>query len=48
MPKSFTDLTEREVLALAITLEEEDGRTYGDIAEALQPTSPGTAEISAR
>src|ERR1700744_3898138 len=45
MPKSFTDLTEREVLALAITLEEEDGRTYGDIAEALQPTSPNTAEI---
>jgi erythrin-vacuolar iron transport family protein len=45
MPKSFTDLTEREVLALAITLEEEDGRTYGDIAEALQPASPATAEI---
>ncbi|MGN6367033.1 MAG: iron exporter MbfA [Phycisphaerae bacterium] len=45
MPKSFTDLTEREVLALAITLEEEDGRTYGDIAECLQPASPATAEI---
>ena len=45
MPKSFHELTERETLALAITLEEEDGRTYGDIAEALQPTSPTTAEI---
>jgi rubrerythrin len=45
MPKSFTELTEREVLALAITLEEEDGRTYGDIAECLQGTSPATAEV---
>jgi rubrerythrin len=45
MPKRFKDLTEREILALAISLEEEDGRTYGDIAEALQGAYPGTAEM---
>jgi rubrerythrin len=45
MPKRFADLTEREILALAISLEEEDGRTYGDIAEALQPNYPATAQL---
>jgi rubrerythrin len=45
MSKAFKDLSEREILALAITLEEEDGRTYGDIAEALSATYPGTAEL---
>jgi rubrerythrin len=45
MPKSFTQLTDREILALAITLEEEDGRTYGDMAEALRVNYPATAKI---
>ncbi len=45
MPKSFKKLTDREVLALAITLEEEDGRTYGDMAEALHGQYPATAKI---
>jgi len=45
MPKSFGKLTEKEILALAISLEEEDSRTYADIAEALNATYPATAEI---
>jgi len=28
--KKFNSLTEREILALAISLEEEDERVYGD------------------
>ena len=28
MARNFKDLSEREILALAITLEEEDGRIY--------------------
>ena len=45
MAKSFKDLTEREILALAITLEEEDSRTYGDIADALSQNYPATAKV---
>src|SRR6266849_1267643 len=36
MPKQFKDLTEREILALAISLEEEDARIYGDFADGLR------------
>ncbi len=43
--KQFADLTEREVLALAITLEEEDGRIYRDYAEGLKDKFPGSAEV---
>jgi hypothetical protein len=32
MQKQFKDLTEREILALAIQNEEEDGRIYGEFA----------------
>jgi len=45
MPKKFKDLTEREILALAITSEEEDGRIYGEFADALRDTYPATAEM---
>jgi rubrerythrin len=45
MAKNFKDLTERELLALAISLEEEDGRIYGDFAEALRETYPATARM---
>lgn len=45
MAKNFKDLTEREILALAISLEEEDGRVYADFAEGLRETYPATAEI---
>jgi erythrin-vacuolar iron transport family protein len=45
MPKCFKDLSEREILALAITLEEEDGRIYGDFAEGLRERYPATAKM---
>jgi rubrerythrin len=45
--KNFSDLTENELLALAITLEEEDSRTYHDLAEAMRETYPGTARMFA-
>ena len=43
--KNFSDLTEQELLALAISLEEEDSRTYEDIAHAFRKTFPGTSEM---
>lgn len=45
MAKNFSDLTEREILALAVSLEEEDGRIYGEFAEALRAQYPSTAEL---
>ncbi|MBV8709547.1 MAG: rubrerythrin [Acidobacteriaceae bacterium] len=45
MAKNFKDLSEREILALAISLEEEDGRIYGEFAEALRTGYPATAKI---
>ena len=41
--RNFDDLTEREVLALAISLEEEDARIYDDLAAALQAQHPEAA-----
>jgi rubrerythrin len=43
--KSFKQLSEREILALAIFLEEEDGRVYGDFAYGLRETYPATAKM---
>jgi rubrerythrin len=34
--KKFDNLTEQEILALAISLEEEDERMYVDFAEGLR------------
>ena len=45
MAKNFTELSEREILALAISLEEEDGRIYSDFADGLRDDYPATAEI---
>jgi rubrerythrin len=45
--KDFSALSEQELLALAISLEEEDERTYNDLAEAMRETYPGTAAIFA-
>lgn len=42
--KSFKELTEREILALAIQLEEEDSRVYGDFADGLRESYPSTAK----
>jgi len=43
--RTFESLTEREVLALAIALEEEDERVYGDFADGLRENYPSTAEM---
>lgn len=43
--KNFSELTEREILALAISLEEEDCRTYDTIAESMRNDYPDTARI---
>lgn len=45
MAKNFKDLSEREILALAISLEEEDGRIYGEFAEGLRGDYPATAKM---
>jgi rubrerythrin len=42
--RSFKSLTEKEILALAISLEEEDARIYDDFAEGLKDTHPSQAE----
>ena len=47
MAKNFKDLTEQEILALAITLEEEDGRIYGEFAQGLKNAYPATAKMLA-
>jgi rubrerythrin len=43
--RTFNSLSERELLALAITLEEEDERVYADFAEGLREDYPATAEL---
>lgn len=45
MARNFKDLTEQEILALAISLEEEDSRIYGDFAEGLRESYPATAKM---
>jgi erythrin-vacuolar iron transport family protein len=45
MARNFKDLSEREIVALAISLEEEDGRIYADFAEGLRDTYPATAKM---
>jgi rubrerythrin len=43
--KAFSDLTEREILALAVTSEEEDGRIYMSFAEDLAERYPASAKV---
>jgi len=43
--KRFSDLTEQEVLALAITNEEEDSRIFRGFAEGLRAQFPSSAKI---
>ena len=43
--KNFSDLTEQEVLALAITNEEEDSRIYRGFAEGLREQFPSSAKV---
>ncbi len=44
MAKSLKELTAKEVLALAIQSEEEDGRIYADLAERVRSDYPETAK----
>ena len=43
--RSFQSLSEQEILALAVALEEEDARIYGDFAEGLKTDAPATATV---
>ncbi len=43
--RKFDSLSEREMLALAISLEEDDERTYADYAERLRENFPGSAAV---
>jgi len=43
--RTIDDLTEKEVLALAISAEEEDGRIYADFADRLRGDYPESAKI---
>jgi erythrin-vacuolar iron transport family protein len=43
--RKFSTLSEQEVLAVAISNEEEDGRTYADFAHGLRETYPDSARM---
>src|SRR5438552_4929085 len=43
--RNFDSLSEREILALAISLEEEDERVYADYAEGLRQDFPASAAV---
>jgi len=43
--RDFNSLSEQEILALAISLEEEDERIYADFAEGLRQDFPATAAV---
>src|SRR5258708_36574646 len=43
MVKSFHDLSEKEILALAISLEEEAGKIYEEFPDRIKEKFPATA-----
>jgi rubrerythrin len=43
--RDFRDLTEREILALAISNEEDDARIYADFADGLHQDYPASAKV---
>ena len=43
--RNFDDLSEREILALAISNEEEDARIYADFSDGLHEDYPATAKV---
>ena len=45
--RNLSELTERDLLALAISSEEEDGRVYADFAHDLRDDYPGSAQMFA-
>ena len=44
--RGFESLSEQEILALAITLEEEDEKIYANFAEGLRQDFPATAGVT--
>jgi erythrin-vacuolar iron transport family protein len=43
--RNFADLSEREILALAVSNEEEDARIYADFADGLHDNYPNSAKV---
>ncbi|OYW32830.1 MAG: rubrerythrin family protein, partial [Azorhizobium sp. 12-66-6] len=43
--RNFSDLSEKEVLALAISAEEDDARIYADYAELIRKEYPASALV---
>ena len=43
--RDFHSLSEKEILALSISLEEEDERVYSDYVEGLRENYPATAAV---
>ena len=43
--RRFSDLSEQEILALAISAEEDDGRIYASYAEMLRADFPQSAKL---
>jgi erythrin-vacuolar iron transport family protein len=43
--RNFDDLSEREILALAISNEEEDARIYADFSDGMHEDYPATAKV---
>ena len=43
--RDFDSLSQKEILALAISLEEEDERIYSEFGESLRENFPGTAQV---
>jgi erythrin-vacuolar iron transport family protein len=43
--KSFSDLSEQEIIALAISSEEDDARSYMGFANALMQTYPASSKV---
>ena len=43
--RNFKALSEQEILALAISLEEEDERIYADFSEGFRADCPATAAV---
>jgi rubrerythrin len=43
--KAFSELSEQEILALAISAEEEDARIYADYADGLKDNFPASAKV---
>ncbi len=43
--RTFSDLTEQEILALAISSEDDDARAYAGFAHALMETYPASAKV---